>query len=112
MVPDVPELDIWERYIEFHEGRGNDLSVGLRLGHLLEVAGTSVERFACIAPMLRLPVGIRPPQWAAREAMLEAGVLTEADVERWRATFEEIDRWDQRPWLFVPMFVAVGRVPG
>jgi len=112
MVPDVPELDIWERYVQFHQGRGNDLSVGLRLGHYLEAAGTTVERFTCISPMLRLPAGIRPPQWAAREAMLEAGVLSEADVERWRAAFEELDSWEQRPWLFVPMFVAAGRLPG
>jgi SAM-dependent methyltransferase len=112
MVPDMPELDIWERYSEFHRARGNDVSVGLRLGHLLEAAGTAVERFTCISPMLRLPPGIRPPQWAAREAMVEAGVLAEADVERWRAAFDELDRWEERPWLFVPMFVAVGRVPG
>jgi SAM-dependent methyltransferase len=111
MVPDVPELDLWERYFEFHQGRGNDISVGLRLAHHLEAAGTTVERFTCISPMLRLPAGVRPPQWAAREAMVEAGVLTEADVERWRAAFEEIDGWEERPWLFVPMFVAVGRVP-
>jgi hypothetical protein len=44
--------------------------------------------------------------------MLEAGVLTEADVERWRAAFEELDSREERPWLFVPMFVAAGRLPG
>lgn len=111
MVPDDPDLDIGPRYQEFHARLGNDLSVGLQLGRLLEDAGAEVERFACLAPVLRPPAGVRPPQWAAREAMVAAGVLTEADVERWRRAFERMDAQARRPWIFIPMFVAVGRVP-
>jgi SAM-dependent methyltransferase len=111
LVPDDPDLDIGPRYQEFHAGLGNDLSVGLQLGRLLEEAGTVVERFSCLAPVLRPPPGIRPPQWAAREAMVTAGVLAADDVERWRRAFERMDAQTTRPWMFVPMFVAVGRVP-
>jgi 2-polyprenyl-3-methyl-5-hydroxy-6-metoxy-1,4-benzoquinol methylase len=62
-----PDLeDLHERYREFHRARGNDLSVGLRLGDLLTEAGLTVERYACRAPVLRVPPGVRPPSWAAR----------------------------------------------
>jgi hypothetical protein len=49
--PDLEDLN--ERYRELHRARGNDLTVG-------------VERYACRAPVFRVPPGVRPPSWAAR----------------------------------------------
>src|SRR5215472_4350993 len=50
-----PELqDLNERYQAFHHARGSDLSVGLRLGDLLNDAGLTIERYACRAPVLRV----------------------------------------------------------
>lgn len=105
-----PELDdLNTRYQEFHRAKGNDLSVGLRLGDLLSDAGLAVQRYACRAPVIRLPPGMRPPSWAAREEMVAAGFATAADVKRWDEAFTRLDAAERRPWLFPASFVAIGR---
>jgi hypothetical protein len=54
--------------------------------------------------------GMRPPEWAAREAMLEAGIASPEDIARWQSALERMDH-DSRPSLvYVPMFRAIGRV--
>jgi SAM-dependent methyltransferase len=106
---DADEADLWARYQAFHRARGNDLSVGLRLGDLLTDAELSVETYAWLAPARRILPGFRPPSWAAREAMVAEGFATEADVERWGAAFARIDAAEHRPWVFPPTLVAVGR---
>ena len=58
-----------------------------------------------------LPPGVRPPGWAAREAMLAAGLATEADVGRWDRAFQELEAAPVRPTVFAPFFSAVGRRP-
>jgi len=105
-----PELqDLQQRYRDFHRAKGNDLSVGLRLGDLLTDAGLTVERYACRAPVLRVPPGMRPPSWAARDDMVAAGFATEADIKRWEDAFARLDSAERRPWLFPANFVAIGR---
>ena len=105
--PDLEDLN--ERYRAFHRARGNDLSVGLRLGDLLTEAGLTVERYACRAPVLRVPPGVRPPSWAARAEMAAAGFATDADIKRWEKAFARLDSAETRPWLFTAYFVAIGR---
>jgi SAM-dependent methyltransferase len=105
--PDLDDLD--ERYRELHRARGNDLSVGLRLGDLLTGAGLAVERYACRAPVFRVPPGMRPPSWAARAEMAAAGLATGADIKRWEQAFARLDSAERRPWLFPAYFVAIGR---
>ncbi|MGC2203858.1 MAG: methyltransferase domain-containing protein [Stellaceae bacterium] len=108
--PSGPELqDLQERYREFHRARGNDLSVGLRLGDLLTDVGLTVERYACRAPVLRVPPGMRPPSWVARDEMVAEGFATDADIKRWEDAFARLDSAQQRPWLFPAYFVAIGR---
>jgi len=110
MTSTEPELDdLSERYLAFQRARGNDLSVGLRLGDLLTDVGLTVERFACRAPVLRVPTGTRPPAWAARKEMIAEGFATEADVESWADAFARLDTAERRPWLFPATFIAVGR---
>jgi hypothetical protein len=43
--------------------------------------------------------------------MLAAGVVTEADVQRWDRAFREIEAAPVRPTIFSPLFTAVGRRP-
>ena len=105
--PDLADLD--ERYRAFHRAKGSDLSVGLRLGDLLTEAGLTVERYGCRAPVLRLPPGMRPPSWAARDGMAAAGFATDADIKRWDEAFTRLDTAQPRPWLFPASFVAIGR---
>jgi SAM-dependent methyltransferase len=110
VTPSGPELqDLQERYWEFHRARGNDLSVGLRLGDLLADAGLTVERYVCRAPVLRVPPGMRPPSWAARDEMVAEGFATDADIKRWEDAFARLDSAQHRPWLFAANFVAIGR---
>jgi hypothetical protein len=105
-----PDLhDLSERYHAFQSARRNDLSVGLRLGDLLIDAGLTVERYACRAPVLQVPPGMRPPSWAAREDMISEGFATHADVTRWEMAFARLDSTERRPWLFPATFVAIGR---
>jgi 2-polyprenyl-3-methyl-5-hydroxy-6-metoxy-1,4-benzoquinol methylase len=111
MLPADPALDIVEHYRTFHALRGNDLSVGMRLGLLLEDVGLQVERYRAVSNVWRLPAGVRGPQWAARQPMLDEGVSTPADLDRWAAAFERMDRAAHRPWTFIPVFVAIGRRP-
>jgi SAM-dependent methyltransferase len=110
LISSEPELqDLSERYQAFQRARGNDLSVGLRLGDLLADVGLKVERFACRAPVLSVPPGMRPPSWAARTAMVAEGYATDDDTQRWSEAFARLDAAQRRPWLFPATFVAIGR---
>jgi hypothetical protein len=105
-----PDLDdLVERYSAFHRSLGNDPSVGLRLGKLLTVAGLDLVHFSGAYTILTMPPGMRPPAWAAREAMIAQGTVTRADVECWGAAFERADTAQVRPTVFAPGFVALGR---
>ena len=107
-----PDLDDHgDRYVEFQRRRGNDVSVGLRLRHLLEAADLEPLAHEGRYAIVRPPPGMRSPAWAAREAMVAEGVVTADDVQRWAAAYERTDALAERPTLFAPAFVAVGRKP-
>ena len=103
--------DLLRLYPEFHRGRGNDPQVGTRLGELVTAAGLDLETYRGWYTIMELPPGMRPPPWAAREAMVEQGVATTADVARWGAALEDLDTVIPRPRMFAPTFVAIGRRP-
>lgn len=107
-----PELDdMADKYARFHAMRGNDPRIGLRLSHLLRAAGLAVASFTGSYSIIEAPPGVRPPAWAAREAMLAEGAATTEDFERWNAAFARSDAAATRPLIFAPNFVAVGRKP-
>ncbi len=103
--------ELSDRYRAFHTSLGNDLSVGLRLGELLENAGLEQVdhrgRYAIVKP----PPGMRPPMWAAREQMLAAGFVTQDELDAWAAEFEAHDRGELPMTLFIPGFFAFARKP-
>lgn len=105
--PDLDDLP--GRYAAFHAKRGNDPRVGLRLSHFLRDAGLDVVSFTGSYTILQLPPGVRPPAWAARDAMVSQGAAMAEDFERWGAAFERTDAAATRPMSFVPTFVAIGR---
>lgn len=113
-LPDLdPDLDdLLDRYRELHRRRGNDLQVGLRLGRLLTRAGLDVVLHEGWYVITSLPPGLRPPPWAAREAMIAEGVASEDDVRRWAAAFARLDAAPERPTAFQPFFVGIGRRAG
>jgi hypothetical protein len=103
--------DLQQRYLTFHAARGNDVRAGLRLGERLIVAGLDLVDFRGTYLITPMPAGMRPPPWAARDAMVAAGAATEQDVTRWALAFDRLDAAGTRPTLFAPTFVVVGRRP-
>lgn len=110
--PQDPDLaDLEARYRAWHEARGNDLAVGLRLAELLAAAGLEEVDHHGRYQIVPAPPGLRPPSWAARDALLADGLATAGDVARWAGAFERLDRAPRRPVLFFPVFTALGRRP-
>src|SRR4051794_36380830 len=100
MVDADSELDdLSEKYARFHRMRGNDPRIGLRLSHLLRAAGVEVASFTGSYSIVEAPPGVRPPAWAAREAMLAEGAATPQDFERWNAAFVRLDAAATRPLI-------------
>jgi len=113
MRPSDPDLDdLNDRYHAWHRTKGNDLSVGLRLGELLTGAGLELIDFQGRYQVIPVQPGIRPPSWAALDAMSDAGLVTPDDVARWQSAFERLDAAPERPTFFVALFFAFARKPG
>jgi SAM-dependent methyltransferase len=111
MRPDDREVaELNDAYARFHEMKGNDLLTGLRLDLLLERAGLELIDYRGWYNIARPQGAIRPPSWAARDAMVAAGIATPDDVERWDVALQRVAA--QSPAIFAPVFGAVGRRPG
>jgi len=111
-LPEHADLaDLSDRYAAFRAARGDDNRAGLRLADRLVRAGLEVVDFRGRYLIGEPPSGVRPPGWAAREAMVTAGVATEADVQRWDRAFRELETAPVPPTVFAPFFTAVGRRP-
>ncbi len=104
-------VDLTEKYVAFHAARGNDPQVGLRLGELASGAGLDVLHFRGWFDITVAPIGMRPPSWAAREAMVAAGVASAADVTRWAAALDDLDKAQERPLIFPALLAVVARRP-
>ena len=109
--PDPDFDDLNDRYRQWHEQQGNDLSVGLRLAELLAGAGLENVEHHGRYQIFPVPPGLRGPGWAARDVLVAAGLATQDDVARWEAAFERLDGVEPRPVLFSPLFFAFGRRP-
>jgi SAM-dependent methyltransferase len=106
---DADIMDLMDRYAGFHTKLGNDMQAGLRLGERLTRAGLDVIEFQGRYTIMPVPAGLRGPAWAAREALLSAGVATAEDIARWDAAYTRLDQATERPTGFIPFFVAIGR---
>jgi 2-polyprenyl-3-methyl-5-hydroxy-6-metoxy-1,4-benzoquinol methylase len=106
---DADIVDLNERYRQWHEQKGNDLSVGLRLDELLEAAGLEPVEFRGRFDIVAAPPGVRPPSLAAKDSLVAAGLATDDDVARWEAALNRFDSLDPRPLVFAPIFCAIGR---
>jgi SAM-dependent methyltransferase len=111
-VPEDPDLaDLAQRYVKLHLARGNDVQAGLWLGERLVRAGLELVDYRGTYAIRPLPAGMRPPSWAARGAMVAAGLATKEDLARWERAFARADAAGSRPTLFAPVFAAIGRRP-
>ena len=109
--PDPSLRDMWQRYVNFQVARGNDVSAGLGLGELLRRAGLELTDFRGRYDIFR-EKGLRGPAWEAREAMAAAGFAGPQDLAAWQETFDRLDKADDIPSLFLPIFTATGRLRG
>jgi SAM-dependent methyltransferase len=108
--PTDPDLeDLNDAYGRFHAAKGNDLQTGLRLDDLLSAAGLDVVAYRGWYNIVNPQGGVRPPSWAARDAMVAAGIATDEDVARWGAALDRM--LPQSPTVFAPLFGAVGSRP-
>jgi SAM-dependent methyltransferase len=105
--PDL--VDLQERYLAFRAAGGDDNAAGLRLAERLIRAGLELVEFRGRHMIRGMSPGLRSPAWAAREAMVAAGMATAEDLRRWERAFEATAT---RPaTFFAPMFTAIGRRP-
>ena len=105
--PDLVELQ--ERYLAFRASRGDDNAAGLLLAERLVRADLELVEFRGRYVIPELSSRLRSPGWAAREAMVAAGMASAEDLRRWERAFEATA---QRPaTFFAPMFTAIGRRP-
>jgi SAM-dependent methyltransferase len=105
--PDL--VDLQDRYLAFRTARGDDNAAGLRLAERLITAGLELVEFRGRYVIREVSPRLRSPAWAAREAMVTAGMATAEDLRRWDRAFEATAR--RSPTFFAPMFTAIGRRP-
>jgi SAM-dependent methyltransferase len=105
--PDL--VDLQDRYLAFRTARGDDNAAGLRLAEWLITAGLKLVEFRGRYVIREVSPRLRSPAWAAREAIVTAGMATAEDLRRWDRAFEATAR--RPPTFFAPMFTAIGRRP-
>jgi SAM-dependent methyltransferase len=103
--------EMFDRYLGWHERRGNDPRIGHRLGDLGRAAGLVVLEHRGWTARNALPRGQRGPAWAARDELVRSGLATPADVRRWDAAFARLDAAPERPEFTLDVFAAVCRRP-
>ncbi len=107
--PSYEIADLTDRYCAYLRSVGRNPAAGPMMGSILLSAG--FELIGRHAEYVMPPPGrdIRPPSWAAREAMVDAGFASADDVARWdRALTDQVDITVN---YFVAHHLIVGRTP-
>ena len=108
---DADLQDLMDRYWQMLADKGCERLAGPSLGAYAEDAGLEVvSRHPRIDAIPLLP-GLRPPAWAARQAMLDSGHCTADDIARWEEAFARNDAAGTSNVLFGPMYALVARKP-
>lgn len=97
------------RYADFQVQRGGAVQVGLHLDELLEGAGLEVLAYQGVTDVVSVPIGVRGPAWAARDAMVAAGIMTQEEVHAWGQRLDARDEAGTPIVMFAPRYLAVGR---
>jgi ubiquinone/menaquinone biosynthesis C-methylase UbiE len=107
--PEVHDLE--HRYWEMLSRGGNDIRLGPRLGAHAEDAGFEVVERRGRFDYIPLLPSVRPPSWAGRQAILDAGLCTEDDIARWEAVLRRREETNAGGWVLVPNFTVLVRKP-
>ena len=102
-------VDLTERYITYLRSVGRNPSAGPSMGSTLIGAGFELVGRHAEYVMPPRGRGVRPPAWAARQAMVDAGLATTDDVDRWDRALTR--RLDDVVTTFVAGHIVVGRLP-
>lgn len=100
-----------ERYLDFQRNRGNNVSIGPKLGPLL--AGVGLELLEHEGLIQKVPgalLAMGGPMLAARHEMLAAGTITEDDARRYDAAAQRVATTPNAA-MFLAQYIAVGRKP-
>ena len=108
--PPVADLvDLTDRYITYLRSVGRNPATGPTMGSTLIGAGFELVGRDAQYVMPPRGRGVRPPSWAAREAMVDAGIASTDDVERWdRALTDDLDNVVN---TFIAAHLIIGRTP-
>lgn len=106
--PNADVSDLNDRYIAYLRSVGRNPATGPTMGSTLLKSG--FELMGRHADYVMPPVGrgVRPPAWAAREAMVEAGMATPADVDRWDRALDDFIGTAIN--YFIPSHLILGKV--
>ncbi len=108
--PPIADIsDLTDRYIAYLRSVGRNPAAGPVMGSTL--LGAGFELVGRQAEYLMPPPGrgVRPPSWAAREAMVDSGFANADDVIRWdRALTDQVENAVS---YFVANHLVIGRTP-
>jgi SAM-dependent methyltransferase len=104
-------VELQDRYLAFRAASGDDNAAGLRLTERLVRAGMELVEFRGRYVIREVSPRLRSPAWAAREAMVAAGMATAEDLRRWDRAFDATEAAQRPPTFFAPVFTAIGRRP-
>lgn len=107
--PNVDISDLTDRYIAYLRSVGRNPAAGPVMGSTLLSAGFELAGRHAEYVMPAPGRGVRPPSWAAREAMVDAGIASADDVTRWDRALT--DHVDNAVSYFVALHLVVGRTP-
>lgn len=108
--PPVADLvDLTDRYISYLRSVGRNPAAGPTMGSTLIDAGFELVGRHAEYAMPPRGTGVRPPSWAAREAMVDSGLATADDVERWDRALT--DHLDDLVNVFIAGHLIIGRRP-
>jgi SAM-dependent methyltransferase len=108
--PDDSDIsDLGDRYLAWHSSRGNDMQAGPHLADRMRAAGLHVEAEHRVTATMPVANGVRPPAWAARAALRDAGLATNQDIARWSTALQRIEASEIRYVGSVPLYLVIGR---
>lgn len=107
--PNADLIDLTERYVAYLRSVGRNPAAGPAMGSTLLRAGFELVGRHAEYVMPPPGRGVRPPSWAAREAMVDAGIADADDVARWDQAFT--DHLPDAVSSFVAGHLVIGRVP-